>query len=344
VLEKGVVGQKGQYRVKRCAIAVLIVFLVPNLLLPSLGEARYCAGDKERIHFFADWLTRRIDLWMGEIGYEISRAIGIATDRAPLLLFQWTYIQSRGDLVGFMQRTGNGPGNMPGLDQLNTLLLSTWKRLSEIDNPYFSPDWNIPLHVESTALRVGRAWALCRAVSTGRPGPCDLLATEDGNLKKECVFSMVLYGVLYRNKCQEPNTSTVAEVMGVKPEIVRQACKVFSGKFGEGCASLPRMTTVDVQMCRAISGAGEDACRIPALSDTQSEDCLRQVRIWQVLNGRISLEEWKAGKPGQLQQLMIHAAMGNADCGSIALDLYDQCVMENFQSANPWTFSSPRSP
>jgi hypothetical protein len=170
-------------------------------------------------------------------------------------------------------------------------------------------------------ITAGAFW-VCRAVRQKSPAPCAIL--EGNRAECESLAAMVM---LQKGVCTKELIRILSGTWNKKAVTIEKYCEALASRRPEKCLTIPDSSKEEIVFCRALAGHGEIACRDPVLSKDISRDCLFELKIREVLAGKMPLsavpDEYKKQ---ELVWPALQAASSKIACDELALEAYDEMI------------------
>jgi hypothetical protein len=168
-------------------------------------------------------------------------------------------------------------------------------------------------------VTAGTFW-VCRAVRQKSPASCAVLESNRAECESLAVMVMLQQGV-----CTGELIRILSGAWNKKTATVEKYCEALASRKPEKCMTIPDSSEEEIVLCRAMAGHGEIACADPVLSKNASRDCLFELKIREILAGKIPL----SAVPDEYKQQdlvwpTLLAANSKIACDDIALDAFDE--------------------
>jgi hypothetical protein len=321
-------------------LAGFLLFTCPAGIPPPHALAGSCiGGERARVRYLFERLEHLTTVGIQKVLSQATHLSKRIAKYLPFFSLWWLNLQTRHSLLQLLQSAAQDPGKLADVHRLREALEPYWKQAARIQKHFFSMEVEVQPALDDTIAFVAKNWAACRSIKTVGPEPCGLLESIDPKLKSECIGLMTRFGVLYAGRCSsEKNTELIAKITGEPPGKIGEICQILKDRQGDRCPVVIS-STQGIQMCLALTGQGEAACRHSSLSERDSTNCLRDLYAYQAASGARSLESWEQTGPKPMLVAVIHSIRGPGDCVDINMRLYDRhdkSSEEFFLQRNRW--------
>ncbi len=281
-------------------------------------------GDRAKIRYLFEHIEHLAASGIQKAGLQ-ARSVGWRLARyLPHFSLWWLQVQRRHALLDLLQSAEKGSGTDLDIVQLRTEMASFFDRAARIHEHFGGQKPDVGPLLDELIVSVVHTWAVCRSIESAGVEPCRLLKTIDPGEEQNCISLMLRFGILYSGRCSlEKHGELLAKLLGEPPEKAKTTCEILKNQQGERCQSA-MSSPLKIQICLALTGGGETACKQASLPEKLQNECLRNLYDYQVAIGSRSLISWE-----QLvnPHLMLYAAVlstrERGECVEVTMRMFD---------------------
>lgn len=314
-----------------------IVLMVVGLLLstgpagftPPEAQAGFCAGEERaKIRYLFERLEQLTASGIKKFWFEAAVAVNAVKRIArylPHFSLWWLQVQQRYAIIKLLQSAARGPEKLFDIKQLRAAVESSGKRAVRIQEYFLKWEPDAQPLFDATIASLTESWAVCQSIKTAGREPCKLLETIDPELEHKCIALMLRFGILYTGRCSSgKHRELMAKLIGEPPEKIGTICEILQTRQGDQCRST-MSSPLGIQICLALTGQGEAACKQTSLPEKIQHECLRDLYDYEVANGSRSLASWEQlNHPNSMLRAAALSAREPGDCVGITMWLYDR--------------------